>query len=263
MPQFAFVLLDDSPALNPGRLAAAMNRAWKPVVKLEKERWSLLGLLRSLRRGPKPEVLTFSVGHVASLMVVGMPMAVPDGEAEAAAECSMSAVGTDWTLKPHRTHLMVAVHEDNREPVMERMLRFTRLLSGVLDGVDGAVGVYWGNAGATHSVEFFRNVAMKEDVLPVMLWNGISVAREGERLSLLSLGMNQFDMPNLRLTSPPDSGSDAMEYFMDLLAYAIRRGSPPADGDTIGRTEHEKLRVNYEPSPLDEAERVWCVDLPA
>jgi hypothetical protein len=48
----------------------------------------------------------------------------------------------------------------------------------------------------------------------------------------------------------------------DLLAYAAKRGAAVADGDTIGRSATEKLRVRHEPSPLGSGETVWRVDLP-
>ncbi len=60
------------------------------------------------------------------------------------------------------------------------------------------------------------------------------------------------------LTAP-----EALLYFFDLLAYAIRPGAAVPAGQTVGRTADEKLRVRDERSPVDATKQVWRVDLPA
>ena len=96
-----------------------------------------------------------------------------------------------------------------------------------------------------------------------MLWSGVSIAREKDgRLSLLSLGMEQLNLPNLLVVAQESSGSVAIETMFDLLAYVAERGQALAEGDTVGRTDDERLPVRYVPSPVDSAKRVWRVELP-
>lgn len=67
-----------------------------------------------------------------------------------------------------------------------------------------AVGVYWGEAGATHDPKFFISVAQDQDPASrLMLWTGVSIGRERDRRrSLLSLGMQQLTLPDLLLIAP-------------------------------------------------------------
>lgn len=78
---------------------------------------------------------------------------------------------------------------------------------------------------------------------------------------MLSLGMKQLNLPDLLLIAPKSSGNSALEPFFTFLSYVANRGEPVPDGDTIGRSETEKLRVQYVPSPLDQKTKVWRVEL--
>ena len=82
-------------------------------------------------------------------------------------------------------------------------------------------------------------MAMADDILPVHLWNGVSIAANDERVSLLSLGMKQLGQPNLKLTGPRAEGNELVGYFFNLLEYAAKRGTPVADGETVGRSADE------------------------
>jgi len=208
-------------------------------------------------------VLEFQLGPGETALVALIPAPVPGGEAEAAAEFSVSALGTGWSLPPHAAHLIVTVKDDGdgAGQTVDSLARFTSLLGAIIE-VTPAVGVYWGGAGATHDAAFFRAIARERDAGPrIMLWSGVSVARDpGGRLSLLSLGMRQLGLPDLLMTSG-GSPQDALGFFFDLLTYVVERGEALPDGDSIGRDENEKLTVRYVASPIDAATKVWRIDL--
>ncbi len=252
--QLAFVLLERPIEPDPARLLAALERD-SPMD----------GPFEALPKAPDdPEdgPLGLQMGDGSALFVMNIAAPVPDEEAEAAVRFSVSALGTGWELPVHRAQLVATVHEDEDDEPMERLLRFTRMLAALIDAVDGVVGVYWGSAGATHAPDFFRQVALDGESLPIMLWNGVSIAGDEDQLSLLSLGMDQLGLPDLKLDAPRHQGNDALGFFFDLLAYVARRGEPIPEGETVGRNDEEKLRVRYEPSPVDPEADVACVDLP-
>ena len=192
-----------------------------------------------------------------------MPTAVPGGEAEHNAQFSLSRFSDNWEPPRHTAHLVVTFHSTPDSPPAVRLSRFTSLLAAVTKA-SSAVGVYWGSAGATHGSEFFLAVASEQDIAPrMMLWSGVSIVRgEDGRLSLLSLGMEQFDLPNLLLVSGKDSETSAVETMYDLLTYVVTHGEPLPEGNTVGRTGDEHLPVHYVPSPIDPDKTVWRVELP-
>ena len=101
--------------------------------------------------------LSFADSAGGRYMLVPMPAAVPDGEADQAAEYSVAALGSDWTLPEHGAHFVVtSAGEDpvDGDAYLADLMRFTWVLAAFAK-VSGAVGVYWGGAGATHPADFF------------------------------------------------------------------------------------------------------------
>ncbi len=196
----------------------------------------------------------------AGRAIVGLiPAPVPKGEADEAAHYSVSALDRKWKLPPHRAHLVVTLHAQG--DAMTRISLLTSILAALAES-SPAVGIYWGDAGATHDPKFFRDIAKARTTLSrLALWTGISIAREGKRYSLLSLGMKQFDLPDLLLIIPPGKADDGIPFMFDLLGMAIEGGQPLPEGDTVGRTASEKLPVHYVPSPVDPKAKVWRVEM--
>lgn len=209
------------------------------------------------------QILSLQFGTGENAFVALMPAAVPDGEADGGVQFSLSSFSDEWTLPEHCAHLIVTLQTKKTVSAIEELHRFTSLLAAVAQASE-AVGVYWGNAGATHDPDFFISIASDHEVASrIMVWTGVSVAREEDgRLSLLSLGMQQLSLPNLVLVASESSADAALETFFDLLTYVAERGEAMPDGDTVGRTEDERLKVRYVQSPVDPEETVWRVELP-
>jgi hypothetical protein len=207
---------------------------------------------------PDSELLAFEDGDQVIAALIAMP--VPNREADEAARFSLSSIGTGWKLPPHGAQVMVVLEEQREQPATDALLKLARAAAAVADTVK-AVGIYWGDASATHNPTFFRDSVVNAGAkLPVGLWLGLSVAHQGERLSLLSLGMKQFQLPDLLLACPRGEGKEMLSFFFELLDYVIRRGQAPGEGELVGRTADEKLPVRYVTSPIDADTDVWCVE---
>jgi Domain of unknown function (DUF4261) len=242
----SFVLLPTSALPS----AADFRLAWRDIAKgaapPTENKWDAQSI----------EVELDDVTTIATLM----PAPVPNQEAEAAAASSVSAMGTrGFSPAPHVAHLAVVSLSPKASPV-ERLLRHTRVVAA-LTKASHAIGVYEGNARATHDPAFYVDVVANGPDLPLMLWNGISLAKTPDTVELLTLGMAQLGFPDLLLVGPAGQGNDALLFAFNLLGYVISRGGPIPEGETVGRTAAEKLPVTYVPSPIDPAVRVMKVDL--
>lgn len=208
------------------------------------------------------QILEFEITPGGTAFVAAMPAPVPQSEADDAARFSVSAMGTGWTLPAHAAHLMVTLRTADSLSAIESMSRFTSLVAAVSEAAP-AVGIYWGNAGATHDVDFFVSIARERGLVPqLMIWTGVSVAREPDgRVSLLSLGMKQLDLPDLLLVAPDSEDDSALATFFELLSYVAERGQAIPEGDTVGRTADERLAVEYVSSPIGPSKKVWRVEL--
>lgn len=244
--RLCFVLL---PAPKP-LLATPMEKALKDFPELGELVWS---------SAPRDGVSRFTVGGI-EVQTALMPMPVPNGEADEATERSLSGAQGSWVLPEHRAHLAVVQQRPTRgKQKLAELTTFTRIVAAIVRATR-AVGVYWGDSGATHHPEFVVNMAQTD--LPLPVWVGLSIASTGKVTELLSIGMGQLGLPDLLVVTPKvDSG--VVEFFYDLLAYVARRGKKLPEGDSVGRTEKEKLKVRYVPSPVDPKTQVWSVRLPA
>lgn len=252
---FAFILLQQAKFPKADEIARAFP-------SFSTEGWDLR-LRDSKHETSSVSGLEFEISKCASGVIMNMPIPVPNGEAESAVKFSVSSMRGDWKLPDHKAHLVVAVLESpGSTSRVEGLSCFTSLIAAIAQA-SRAVGIHWSNAGATHDAEFFMAVASEKELAPrMLLWSGVSIAQESDRqISLLSLGMEQLDLPNLLLVGPRSEANHAVETFFDLLVFAVNRGGPIPDGDTVGRTEEEKLTVDYVPSPIDSSKQVWRVKL--
>jgi len=113
---------------------------------------------------------------------------------------------------------------------------------------------------ATHSPARYRQAVHDLDDAMVV-WCGVSVAGDGQRFSLLSRGMWQFDLPDVELTTS-DGSMQAVATLCDVLGYLARDGRRLPAGDTVGRTADEQVPVRYQPSPIDPGVEVMRLDFP-
>lgn len=201
--------------------------------------------------------LTFELDP-GSLIIAHMPAAIPDGEADAAADFSLGRFGTGPAWQPHETHLTVVLTSGDA-PDLEVVTFFTQAVAAVAEAAQ-ATGVYWGSGNVAHEASFF--VDMADTDMPLMLWSGVSFARNDDEVSFLTTGLRQFGLPELCIKAPPSMGNEALACLFDFAGYIVSRGQELPDGDTIGRTAAEKLKVSYETSPFDESERVAVLTLP-
>lgn len=256
VPAFAFVLAPGPTPVDPGAIAAAHARIAPQAPGLAPE--------QDEAGDQQGATLRFGDG-VGEVVIVSTPHPIPTGEVEQGAEFSVGRFRAGAGPYPrHGGHWTVALSGVPDRPPLQPLVRLTWAVAAATEAA-GVLGVYWSNGQVTHEARFFLDLArgLPADGLPLPLWTGVSLARHKGGTSLLSLGiMRQFGLPDLRLTTPEGRGNEGLGVFFDLLAYLVRRGEPLQDGDTVGRTPEEKLRVRYEASPVAAGQRVWRVDLP-
>jgi len=214
-----------------------------------------------------PDVLAFDLGKDGTLLVMLVPSPVPKGEADEHARWSLLGATKGWKPEPHKAHAIVLWQQAQALPAVESARHFTWMLAAVAQA-SAAVGIYWGDSGATHPVDYFVQVAGQEgNALLATLWSGISIAADGgdpNRMSVVTVGMSQVGLLDLEVTAPRSRPmGETVTFMMDLLGYALTRGKVVPQGETVGRTADERLTVRHAPSPVDPKKRVWRVDLPA
>lgn len=249
-PVIAFVLTNGPVTLDAAAIRAAHQRLVPGAADL------------AIEMSDPGNAMIVPEGSDLAFILATMPAPVPNGEAEGAVRFSISSFGTGWTLPAHDGHVMLVHQARSALPLDQALTVFTTVVAAVAETVD-AVGIYWGAGQATHQPKFFHEIAAHATRgPPVMLWAGVSLARQGGEISLLSRGLpEQVGMPDLLLTAPSAQGNEALGFFFDLLSYMVRRGRAPAEGESVGRSAEEKLFVRYVPSPAGDDVTVMRVAL--
>lgn len=192
-------------------------------------------------------------------LITLLPHPVPDREAEQSAAHSLSAMLNDgFDPAPHVAQLVV-VSQSALALNPDRLWAHTRTVAALARAA-GAVGVYEGNAQATHAPGFYADMAAGEE-LPLMLWIGVSLVQAEDRVECLSIGMPQLELRDLLMIGSPASATEVVTATFDVLHYVVSRGRNIPEGETIGRTAAEKCPVTVVPSPLDPEQFVMRVDL--
>lgn len=246
MPALSFVLLKSPAQVDPAAVVSTFTELFPDELPLTHALSS------------KADVLEFRSGDAVTFVAL-MSAPVPKGEADEATARSLSSFRKGgFTLPPHLGHLLVTSLGDQTKTA-DGLARHTQIVAAITKA-SHAVGVYEGNAGATHDPKFYVSVAT-DTTYPTMLWNGLSMVRSPDRIEFLSLGMSQLELPDLLFVATPEGGNEALSFFFDLLAYFAGRGTPIPEGETVGRDENEKLTVRYAPSPIDDSVQVARISM--
>lgn len=204
--------------------------------------------------------LAFNIEGIGFAIVALMPAPIPNGEAEASFQFSFSSFSEKNELKNHSAHMILTLMVNEKVTPLDALMAFTSLLAAATETTK-SVGVYWGNAGATHTKDFFLSTAIVHKIYPrILLWNGISRAGEkGNKMSFLSYGMKQLALPDLYLVCDTNDAGMYFGRFFDLLSYIAKQGKSIPAGDTIGATKEERILVKYVKSPADNQTIVWKI----
>jgi hypothetical protein len=136
-------------------------------------------------------------------------------------------------------------------------LRHTASVAHALD----ALGVYDGNAGATHLAPFYIG-AIQQESLPPHIVTGLSLAKESEgRVSVLTTGLRRLGLREFLVTVPIREIQPGIDYVLDLVGYVVDRREQIANGETVGRSVEERLLVTHRKSPVSDSEDVVTLDL--
>lgn len=170
---------------------------------------------------------------------------------------------SETALEEAKAHLIVAGIGLSGSRT-ERDAYFAQLVAAILE-CSSSLGASFGEGLCYQDAGFFtRAVDAADGEVPVFLTVDITAAPEpGERISFLTHGMGRYGREELFLTAPL-SGEGALPLMFELMHWLVtepERAIRP--GDTLGRTEDERIPVQRSPSPIEGDPDVLRLDLEA
>jgi len=188
---------------------------------------------------------TFKIG-TANGFIVRMNMPIPYGDLEEPCKASFIWPTASQDLLSHTSHYVVSVTECGGP--LETAAAITRLVAAILTACDGAIGVYNGNAGLVASSKFYQEQAIQllTNDHPLLIWMGVRLAKMtyggtcGHTVGLSSLGNCEIEVPSSKL-----SANELAPKLYDMALYMLTNGATVKEGDTVGYSMNEKIRVTY------------------
>ena len=189
------------------------------------------------------------------------PAAIPTGEAEAAADNMLWPNGNEFAA--HKAHIVAAVTPSDRRPVTGAIL-LSHLASAALEAFEGTA-VYWGSGAVTVPRKMFMDMASTAapDHLPLALWTRFQLfAPFPDQIGLYTVGLSQFGLMELEVDACHWGSGALLEFCFDLAHYLVVSGPVIEDGNTVGGTESERIRVRHAKSSRAPSQLAYKIEIP-
>ncbi|MCA9620349.1 MAG: DUF4261 domain-containing protein [Myxococcales bacterium] len=250
--QIAFVTMGPGAApLDAESLSRAWSRLWpneEPLADLQGDRGAL----------------TFSFMGGGGMLGF-MPAPVPWSDLEGPAACAWHWREATEVLRAHEAHLVVGVMGGDEGPSLADSIRLTLLIAAVCEASPATTGVYWGEGTAVSPADRFVELAreMAPDDYPLLAWVEFRVfpADEGTRWSVFTTGLRALGFMEIEVRAVKGDPSDILETVLDIAGYVVHSNAVLKDGDTIGTSAEQKLRIRHVPSEWEREGPVVWIDM--
>ncbi len=163
-------------------------------------------------------------------------------------------------MATNQAHLIVSSSWDHSTR-LDAHVKHTLVVREFIDQLS-AIAVSWGSvlvSANQFAGEFHKFQA--EQVLPVRLWVLIQLSGDGQGGTVVStLGMDAFGLKEIEANSAPMEPQDALLLVNNLAGYLISKGPVVNEGDTVGGSESERIKVRFAPSFREGVGEVCLLD---
>lgn len=166
-------------------------------------------------------------------------------------------------MQKHKWHMVALLKESSSSPVT-RSLMLTRLTSVLGQGL-GYVGVYWDDSTMVHSASAFSGAAdgMSTKDLPVRIWVNIQWVENDDdgTYTLFTTGLDALGHMEIEIPRSSAEPQVLERWAFNVAHYLIRDEETIDDGESVGRSEEEKVTVRHVPSMFDSSRKVLFLEL--
>lgn len=186
---------------------------------------------------------TFAVnGELAAIAL--MPAPIPAEEIESMFEYSYLWRDAEKETKEHTQHAIVTLLS-SKNATVERYSILTKINASILKTSETAIGVYQGAQTLLLSKNLYIDFAdfLREEQLPIQLWVYIGILNGEVKSSIYTYGMKEFGKSEIEIIDAPMNGEELYEFLLSVLAYVLEYDVTLKDGETIGFTEEQKIKI--------------------
>ncbi|XXF78801.1 DUF4261 domain-containing protein [Myxococcaceae bacterium GXIMD 01537] len=243
----AMVALDRPTPWATGALLAFLQDHWKDVPRAHNVR-------------EDRDTLSFELESI-TVTLARMPAPIPWSDLERPARAAWHWPDAVERLQAHTAHFIVAVHAPGVAP-LDAALLLTRVVAAATATHD-ACGIYWGEGPVVNAPDDFIDEALKgsREHLPLYLWLAFHLEREPDHsFTLRTSGLRAFGLMELEVVASREKPAMLVDRAFTFAHYLLDHGPVLRDGDTIGLSAQERLRVRHLPSVHEPARKVYRVE---
>lgn len=196
-------------------------------------------------------------------LIALMPIPVQIGD-DIDQVCAHSRLWPNATPPPvdYAAHTIVTVMAFGKDGEDANLVAQAALLSRVLASAialsDSIQAVYFGSANHVVLPGLLRELTLATLPAPMpMAWVAINV---GERpdgvMTGHTRGMDMLGLMDIEIAQTQDSAEEVFGRLTGIVDYLVENGMVISDGDTLGASNEERIRVVYGPSALDPERQV-------
>jgi hypothetical protein len=189
------------------------------------------------------------------VVVLSMPEPLPFDAYDAAASGSMLWREAKPQLGQNKAHVVVAtMREAKTHPEALAGAFAVTIVSAAVIRLTQAIGVIFNPALTAFPAQVFHDMAVElaqKRQIPEMLWvsldflRGPNTASGQPTVGLNTMGLFPFIGREIEFDPVPWAPGEVAQRVVGLCQYLILNGLVIKDGDTVGNTNEEKLRVSY------------------
>lgn len=211
----------------------------------------------------KDSTLSFKVGD-ADLIYAIMPAPVPWSDLEGPCATSWLWPKAAEELRPHTKHVIVTLLSQ-AEPIEQARL-LTQATSAFLASCEAAIGVMWVSSTVVMSSKMFQDFAVEmlpEHPVPYIWVDFRAGPDEDGKTGGFTTGLSELGLMDMETRNSPEPPGELRERLFGLATYLIENGLVIRDGDTIGESAEEQIKIDYADSTFGHDGKVMRLDYAA
>lgn len=204
-------------------------------------------------------VLFRIAGGTVAIGLVDSP--IPNRELEDVCRFAWYWKAACESVAPHKAHLMVTLLDVKLDKVDAALLQ-TQVVASVMPDAN-AIASYWsGNLQPRDMVLKLSSNASRQN-LPVMLWINYRLSNDLLKgWSISTRGMKDFGLMEIESKDANVDGKSIFGLVAWMSEYLISKGPVILDGETVGQSPAQNIRVRHAPSYWNEGQTVYRVVYP-
>ena len=243
---FSLVLLNQTATFDSNAIVEKLAEYLKPIGSS----------CRELRPAKDPETTLLDVGGVKISIKMEFN-SVPAGTFDTAVKFSLAWPDAKKAVSSHVAHLIIGCLElpQDHEQALHFAVMNNLVTAAVLDALNGA-GVYWATGQLLISPDTFRRTAhnILNKQLPVEDWVNLFwlKGQVGGRpaAGCVTEGAVAFLGMEIEFLPAPLSPADLAQRIFGVFRYLLVNGAVLKEGDTLGQSESEFIRVHFQDQGL-------------